>query len=72
MISKFIKSKTHFVAFLFLLLIAAMVGYSGIHLGQHFLQNVILGSVVGVVSPLIIGEIYYKVNLRSYLIMVAA
>jgi membrane-associated phospholipid phosphatase len=72
MISKFKKSKTYFVAFLFLLLIASMVGYSRIHLGQHFLENVIFGSVVGVVSPLIIDEIYYKVNLMSNLRMIAA
>lgn len=72
MISKFKKSKTYFVAFLFPLLIAAKVGYSRIYLGQHFLENVIFGSVVGLVSSLIVGEIYFKVNLRSNLRMIAA
>jgi membrane-associated phospholipid phosphatase len=32
---------------------AALVGYSRIYLGQHFMDDVLAGSVIGVVSAIV-------------------
>jgi membrane-associated phospholipid phosphatase len=49
---------------------AALVGYSRIYLGQHFMDDVLAGSVIGVVSAIVcelflekkIRKIFYKTN----------
>lgn len=46
----FIKNKTYSIIFL---IIAALVGYSRIYLGQHFMDDVLAGSVIGVFSSII-------------------
>lgn len=46
-----IKNKNYSIL---LLLVAAMVGYSRIYLGQHFLEDVLAGSVVGMFSAIIV------------------
>ncbi|MBS1933411.1 MAG: phosphatase PAP2 family protein, partial [Bacteroidetes bacterium] len=33
---------------------AVLVGYSRVYLGQHFVQDVFFGSIIGVVSALIV------------------
>lgn len=43
----FLKSST---ASFLLLLVAILVGYSRIYLGQHFLEDVIAGSLIGVIT----------------------
>jgi len=49
-LSFFIKNKNYSLLFLFM---AFLVGYSRIYLGQHFMQDVFAGSVVGVFSAVI-------------------
>jgi membrane-associated phospholipid phosphatase len=49
-LSFFIKDKNYALLFLF---IAFLVGYSRIYLGQHFLQDVLAGSVAGVFSSVV-------------------
>lgn len=46
----FIKNKTYSIIFL---IVAALVGYSRIYLGQHFMDDVLAGSVIGVFSSII-------------------
>lgn len=43
--------------------IAVLVGYSRIYLGQHFLEDVITGMIIGVVSSILIDHGY-----KSYLV----
>ena len=58
----FIEQKRyHFL----LLLIALLVGYSRIYLGQHFLEDVILGISIGVTTSLLIVGVILKVKKRS-------
>jgi membrane-associated phospholipid phosphatase len=58
----FIEQKRyHFL----LLLIALLVGYSRIYLGQHFLEDVILGIIIGVTTSLLIVGVILKVKKRS-------
>ena len=45
------RSKT--ITALVLLLIAALVGYSRVYLGEHFISDVMVGSVIGIFSSLI-------------------
>jgi membrane-associated phospholipid phosphatase len=57
MISFFYQSKkTGF----FLLLIAVLVGYSRIYLSQHFLEDTLAGSIIGLVTSAIIFESFQK------------
>lgn len=49
-LSFFMKDKNYSVLFLF---IALLIGYSRIYLGQHFMQDVVAGSLAGVVSSVI-------------------
>lgn len=46
-----VKNKNYSIL---LLLVAAMVGYSRIYLGQHFMEDVLAGSVVGMFSAIIV------------------
>ncbi len=46
----------------FCLFAAAVVGYSRIYLGQHFLQDVVVGSLIGVLTALIV---YYFFSMRK-------
>jgi membrane-associated phospholipid phosphatase len=58
----FIEQKRyHFL----LLLIALLVGYSRIYLGQHFLEDVILGIIIGVTTSLLIVGVILKVKKGS-------
>jgi len=58
----FIEQKRyHFL----LLLIALLVGYSRIYLGQHFLEDVILGISIGVTTSLLIVGVILKVKKGS-------
>jgi membrane-associated phospholipid phosphatase len=58
----FIEQKRyHFL----LLFIALLVGYSRIYLGQHFLEDVILGIIIGVTSSLLIVGVILKVKKGS-------
>lgn len=50
------KNKNYSILFL---LIAAMVGYSRIYLGQHFMVDILAGSIIGVLSAIIL-EILLK------------
>jgi membrane-associated phospholipid phosphatase len=60
-----LKNKNYSILFL---LMAALVGYSRIYLGQHFMDDVLVGSVIGVVSAIVcelflekkISKIVYK------------
>jgi membrane-associated phospholipid phosphatase len=49
---------------LLLLLTALLVGYSRIYLGQHFLQDVLMGSVIGVCTAIPIH--FFKVRKITY------
>jgi membrane-associated phospholipid phosphatase len=61
------KNKNYSILFL---LMAALVGYSRIYLGQHFMDDVLAGSVIGVASAIVcelflekkINKIVYKRN----------
>ena len=57
MISFFYQSKK--IGF-FLLLIAVLVGYSRIYLSQHFLEDTLAGSIIGLVTSAIIFESFQK------------
>ncbi len=46
----FIRNKNYSIIFL---IVAALVGYSRIYLGQHFMDDVFAGSVIGVFSSII-------------------
>ena len=48
-----------------LLLIAAIVGYSRIYLGQHFLSDVLTGSVIGVLSSLLCWICFQKLFMKA-------
>lgn len=52
-----IKNKNYSIG---LLLIAALIGYSRIYLGQHFMQDVLAGSVIGVMSAVICELFLYN------------
>lgn len=59
-----VKNKNYSILFL---MIAALVGYSRIYLGQHFIDDLLAGSVVGVVSAIvcwIFFEKYFKKVLK--------
>jgi membrane-associated phospholipid phosphatase len=61
------RNKNYSILFL---LMATLVGYSRIYLGQHFMDDVLAGSVIGVVSAIVcelflekkINKIVYKGN----------
>lgn len=58
------KNKNYSILFL---LLAALVGYSRIYLGQHFMDDVLTGSVIGVLSAIISWvyfEKFFKKNLK--------
>ncbi len=44
-----VKNKNYSILFL---LIAALVGYSRIYLGQHFMNDVLVGSIIGMLSAI--------------------
>jgi len=50
-LSIFEKNKKRSMLYFFA---AVLVGYSRVYLGQHFLQDVFFGSMIGVVSALIV------------------
>jgi len=59
-----IKNKNYSI---FFLIIAALVGYSRIYLGQHFMDDVLVGSIVGLLSSImcwIYFEKYFKKILK--------
>lgn len=47
------------------LLISVLIGYSRVYLSQHFLEDVIAGSVIGVLSSMLIFILAYKLNWLS-------
>lgn len=49
-------------------LVAALVGYSRIYLAQHFLQDVLSGAVIGVMSAIISQLLYYRFGLQKVVI----
>ena len=58
----FIEKKSYHLLLLFT---ALLVGYSRIYLGQHFLEDVILGIIIGVTTSLLIVGILLKVKKTS-------
>jgi membrane-associated phospholipid phosphatase len=48
---------------LFILLAAALVGYSRIYLAQHFLLDVFIGAIIGTVSGIL--SVYLALNLKE-------
>jgi len=52
-----VKNKNYSILFLF---IAALVGYTRLYLGQHFMDDVLVGSIVGVLSSIICGMYFEK------------
>ncbi|MFT3824815.1 MAG: phosphatase PAP2 family protein [Chitinophagaceae bacterium] len=49
---------------LLLLLIAFGVGYSRVYLGQHFVQDVAAGAVIGLLTAIIVENLQRVINLR--------
>jgi membrane-associated phospholipid phosphatase len=47
------------------LTLAILVGYSRIYLGQHFLEDVIFGAIIGTSISLLIGSFFLKVNIKE-------
>lgn len=43
-----------------LLLVAVLVGYSRIYVGAHFMEDVLVGSYIGLVVPVIVYCFFYK------------
>jgi membrane-associated phospholipid phosphatase len=62
-LSFFVKNKSYS---LFFLIIAALVGYSRIYLGQHFMDDVLAGSAIGLLSS-IICWIYFEKTFKKLL-----
>lgn len=62
-----VKNKNYSVLFL---LLAALVGYSRMYLGQHFMDDIFAGSVIGVLSS-IICWIYFEKGFMKILKMEA-
>ena len=56
-------SKNKYVAF-FSCILAILVGYSRIYLSQHFAEDVVFGSFVGVVSAAVLYPFYLKMSQR--------
>lgn len=48
-----------------LCIVAILVGYSRIYLSQHFAEDVLFGSVIGIISALALYPLYQKLN-RDY------
>lgn len=63
-IALIIKNRT--IAFL-CCLVAILIGYSRIYLSQHFAEDVLLGSVIGVFSALAMYPFYEKINRKNQL-----
>jgi membrane-associated phospholipid phosphatase len=57
-LSFFVKNKNYSVLFL---IIAALVGYSRIYLGQHFMDDVLAGSAIGLLSSVICWLYFEKI-----------
>lgn len=55
------RNKNYSILFL---LMATLVGYSRIYLGQHFMDDVLAGSVIGVVSA-IVCELFLEKKIRK-------
>ncbi len=53
-----VKNKSYVILFL---IMAALVGYSRLYLGQHFLDDVFAGSVIGVISSIICWIYFEKI-----------
>jgi membrane-associated phospholipid phosphatase len=60
-LSFFVKNKSYS---LFFLIIAALVGYSRIYLGQHFMDDVLAGSAIGLLSSIICWIYFEKIFKR--------
>jgi membrane-associated phospholipid phosphatase len=57
-----VKNKSYSILFLIL---AALVGYSRMYLGQHFMDDVLVGSVIGVLSA-----IFCRIYLEKFFIKI--
>ena len=58
-IALIVKDKTLSAIFC---IVAILIGYSRIYLSQHFAEDVLLGSVIGVISALALYPLYQKLN----------
>jgi membrane-associated phospholipid phosphatase len=58
-----VRNKNYSILFL---LMAALVGYSRIYLGQHFMDDVLTGSVIGIISA-IVCQVYVDKPLQKIL-----
>lgn len=56
-----VKNKNHSILFL---LLAALVGYSRIYLGQHFMNDLLAGSVIGMLSAIVCWIYFDKILKR--------
>lgn len=56
-----VKNKNYSILFL---LLAALVGYSRIYLGQHFMDDVLPGSILGVISATICWMCFEKLFMK--------
>ena len=43
----------------FLFVLAALVAYSRVYLSQHFIEDILAGTVVGIVVPMIIMFLFF-------------
>ena len=62
MVVFFTKKRSYHIL---VLIVAILVGYSRIYLGQHFLEDVIFGSIIGTSISLLIGSYFLKMNIQA-------
>lgn len=61
--SYLVMRKNYPKIFPYLLFVAALVGYSRIYLGVHYLSDVLFGGVLGIIGALIVYHfVYLKIN----------
>jgi membrane-associated phospholipid phosphatase len=62
MVVFFTKKRSYHIL---VLIVAILVGYSRIYLGQHFLEDVIFGAIIGTTISLLIGSFFLKENVQA-------